>query len=242
MSRFFRGNASMVIIFIILAANTIIRGDFLDNPLQWLINTLLLIPGIIIGITVHEFAHAFMAYKLGDMTPKFQKRVTLNPLAHIDPIGLIALLFIRFGWGKPVQVNPLAFKKPRLYNFLTDIAGITMNFIFAILFMGVLRLVYEFAVQGIFANETVIYYTLLVIGNIVQINIVLMIFNLLPVPPLDGFGIITEIFNLRKTRIYEQLYNAGFPILIVLIVLNVPTKVISPIIGAVYTFLFNIFF
>ncbi|MDR0851365.1 MAG: site-2 protease family protein [Clostridiales Family XIII bacterium] len=245
MSRFFRGNGMMVVMFIVLAASMILQGDVLSHPLQWLIWKLFIIPGIIIGITVHEFAHAIAAYKLGDPTPKIQKRVTLNPLAHIEPIGLIALLLIGFGWGKPVQVNPYAFRRERLYNFITDIAGVVTNFIMAILFTGIYRIVENALLHMTFAgNHTqyyIMYYLCIVIQCVIYMNLVLMIFNLLPVPPLDGFGIITELFDLRRKPIYHQIYNAGFPILIVLIMLQVPARVIAPVIRFFYHLLANIF-
>jgi Zn-dependent protease len=200
----------------------------------------LLLPAIIIGITVHEFAHAFAAYKLGDQTPKLQGRVSLNPVRHVDPMGFIALLLIGFGWGKPVEVNPYAFKRRRLCNLITDIAGIVTNFIFAIVFMGIIRILYSAA--PVFLMGTVGDYLVTVLLYAVQMNLVLMIFNLLPVPPLDGFGVITEIFNLRGKPIYNQIYNMGFPILILLIILNIPSKVISPIIDFLFQFIQSVFF
>jgi Zn-dependent protease len=216
-------------------------NDFFRDPLGWIINMLIIIPGVIIGITVHEYAHALAAYKLGDMTPKYQKRVSLNPIRHIDPIGFVALLLIGFGWGKPVQVNPYAFRKnPRRSNLITDVAGIATNFVMAFLFMGLMKLL--FVTLGATLPYDVLYYTVRVMSGIVLMNLVLMIFNLLPVPPLDGFGIVTEIFDLRNKPIYDQLYNMGFPILMFLIILNIPSRVISPIINALYTMFEAVFF
>jgi Zn-dependent protease len=244
MERFFRGNMFTVVLIAVLAVRSIMNNNFFNDPLGWLIDILLLVPGIIIGITVHEYAHALAAYKLGDMTPKYQKRVSLNPVRHIDPIGFVALLLIGFGWGKPVEVNPYAFKNSRRSNLITDVAGIATNFVFAFIFMGLTSLfVHTVGVQaGGITGNAFVYYTCQVLVNIVIMNLVLMIFNLLPVPPLDGFGIITEIFNLRGKPIYNQLYAMGFPLLILLIVLNVPSRVISPVINAIFTLLENIFF
>ncbi|MDR1028252.1 MAG: site-2 protease family protein [Clostridiales Family XIII bacterium] len=239
MRRFF-GNNFALIFMLILVARAVTRGTIFNDPLGWLIDELLILPGIIIGITFHEFAHAFAAYKLGDKTPKAQGRVTLNPLAHIDPVGLIALLFIGFGWGRPVMVNPYAFKHMRRDNLITDVAGIVTNFTLAFVFMGVMKLF--LTATGAAAYSSVLHYTALVIVYIIWMNLVLMIFNLLPVPPLDGFGIVTEIFDLRGKPFYEKLYYAGTPILIVLIILNVPSRVISPIIEFLYGFLEGIFF
>ena len=245
---FFRNNGFMVALVIIIIANLLLSGRSITNPLtdfkEWLIELLLIVPGIIIGITVHEFAHAFVAYKLGDSTPKVQGRVTLNPIKHIDPIGLIALLFIRFGWGKPVQVNPYAFKHPRRDNFFVDIAGVVTNFLVAIIFSGVLYVISIQAGAIINSGLSVVTFNYIytIIYFVVWFNLVLMIFNLLPVPPLDGFGIVTEIFNLRGTAIYNTVYNMGFPILIVLIIFNVPSRVIGPIVQTLFDFVTGIFF
>ena len=100
---------SFMILIAILLMNSLRSGAF-AHPLQWLMSELILLPGIIVGLSFHEYAHAKVAYKLGDPTPKMQGRVTINPLAHIDPVGLAALLFAGFGWGVPVQINPANFK------------------------------------------------------------------------------------------------------------------------------------
>ncbi|MDR0596185.1 MAG: site-2 protease family protein [Clostridiales Family XIII bacterium] len=241
MSRFFSGNGFSVLLIIILAINMINNNTIFSDPLGWLWDMLLLLPGIVIGITVHEWAHAFVAHRLGDSTPKLQGRVSLNPARHIDPVGLIALLFIGFGWGKPVMVNPYAFRNRRRDNFLVDIAGITVNFIVAFAVAGIMCAFVNFVIGGDGFGMT--YETagtwISIFQNIVWMNLVLMIFNLLPVPPLDGFGIVTEIFDLRGKPAYDMIYNAGFPILIALILFDVPSKVIAPAISAIYSFMIN---
>lgn len=223
-----------------MAANSFINGSF-DNPKEWLLSTLMILPAILIGLTVHEFAHAFVAYRLGDNTPKLQKRVSLNPIRHIDPVGMIALIFIGFGWGKPVEVNPNNFKNMRRDNLLTDIAGIVTNIVMAILFAGVVYIMVTY-------NPEYFYYTsaggiiLTMTNYVVWINLVLAVFNLLPVPPLDGFGIVTEVFNLRKYPWYYRLYELGFPILMVLIIFNITERILLPIMEVLYDFVFGIFF
>jgi Zn-dependent protease len=242
MSRLFRGSGFSIILIVILAINMVSRGGLFDDPLGWIQNILLLLPGIIIGITVHEWAHAYVAYKLGDSTPKLQGRVSLNPVRHIDPVGLIALLFVGFGWGKPVMVNPYAFRKPRRDNLLTDVAGVILNFIVAFAVMGVMRAVMGYAVgDGYGMDVTTFTIVLMILRNIVWMNLVLMVFNLLPVPPLDGFGIVTEVFNLRGKPAYSMIYNAGLPILILLILFDVPSRVIGPIINALFNFMYGAF-
>jgi len=118
---------------------------------EWFFHTLMVIPGVIVAIAFHEYAHGLVAYKLGDPTPKFQGRLTVNPKSHIDPVGLIALLFIGFGWGRPVEINPGNFKNRRKGEFMTAIAGVVMNLIIAVIFGFILKffLMAPFATSGL---------------------------------------------------------------------------------------------
>jgi len=219
----FRGNLMMIIFLVIMAYSSIQSGRF-DSPGQWLMDTLMRLPAIIIGITFHEFAHAFSAYKLGDQTPKAQGRVTLNPLSHLDPVGIIALIFVGFGWGRPVQVNPYAFtKNRRLSNLIVNVAGVTTNFIIGF-----------FCTALLFVIQDQILFTIVL--NIVYINFILMVFNLLPIPPLDGFGIITEIFDFRRFEWYRPLYNNGTIILLVLIIFGVLGALLWPALNVLFSF------
>ena len=239
MNKFFKNPISIVIGLILIVGAVMMMGS--GGIGEWIYNTLLIIPAVIIGLSFHEYAHAKVAYALGDSTPMNQGRVTLNPKAHIDPIGFLALMFIHFGWGKPVMINPLNFKRMRRDNFLVSIAGITMNFLLAIVFAGLLK-VLVLTAPVTFLNGDLGGIVLTMIYNIVYINIVLMVFNLLPVPPLDGFGIITEIFDLRKKDFYYKIYDKGYLILIVLLLFNIVDTVISPIINVIYSLVMNIYF
>ena len=224
------------IFLIIMVFNSIQSGRF-NNPALWLYETLVCLPAIIIGLTFHEFMHAFSAWKLGDMTPKVQGRVTLNPASHIDPVGIIAIIFVGFGWGRPVQVNPYAFpKNRRLSNFIVDIAGVGMNFFIAFIFTAIyLLVVYKW---GYDPGGT----PCQILVKIVQINFILMVFNLLPIPPLDGFGIITEIFDLRRFEWYRPLYNNGTFILLALIVFNILGKLLYPVLNVLTGFSVAVWF
>jgi len=230
----------MALVLILMMAFQAITGGRYHSPMDWFMSTLTLLPGIIIGLSFHEFAHAWVAYRCGDSTPKHQNRITINPAAHIDPIGFIALLFIGFGWGRPVMINPNNFRKPRRDELLVALAGVTLNLILAFLFMIVLRLLYEFALGFMLSDLGIILQDILI--QIVLINIVLMVFNLLPIPPLDGFNVITQIFNLRNTEFYYRVYDKGFLILMVLILFNITGKVLSPAVGWVYSTLMGILF
>jgi Zn-dependent protease len=205
-----------------------ISGGRYSNPMDWFMGTLTILPGIIIGLSFHEFAHAWVANKCGDPTPKYQNRITISPLAHIDPMGFLALIFIGFGWGKPVIINPNNFKKPRRDELFVSLAGVTLNLILAIAFTGVLRLLYEVALVFMRTTPGMILEEIII--SIIYINIVLMVFNLLPIPPLDGFNVITQIFNLRNTEFYYRVYDKGFFILMILILFNVTSKILVPIV------------
>lgn len=210
------------------------------SPMEWLMSTLTVLPGIIIGLSFHEFAHAWAANRCGDPTPKYQNRITINPAAHIDPIGFIALIFIGFGWGKPVMINPNNFRKPRRDELLVALAGVTLNLILAVLFMGTLRLLYEFAAPFMISDMGQILHDILI--SVVFINLVLMIFNLLPIPPLDGFNVITQIFNLRNTEFYYRVYDKGFFVLMILILFNITGRILTPAVSAVFSALAELFF
>jgi Zn-dependent protease len=193
----FIANPTILFLILLMVYQTFRSGQY-NSFEDWLMNAIIILPGIIIGLSFHEYAHAKVANLCGDPTPKLQGRVTINPTAHIDPIGFIALIFIGFGWGKPVMINPNNFKKPRLNELLVALAGVTMNLIIAIIFVGVLRILFEFQAEFMLSAKGNVLTDVLI--HVVLINIVLMVFNLLPIPPLDGFNIITQVFNLRYTK------------------------------------------
>ena len=112
MLRFLRNNPMALLLILFMAYQSMTNGQYSD-PMSWIMHKIIILPAIMIGLSFHEFAHAFAADRLGDDTPKAQGRVTINPAAHIDLFGLLALFFIGFGWGKPVQVNPRNFKHMR---------------------------------------------------------------------------------------------------------------------------------
>ena len=196
-----------------------------------ILTKILMLPGIIIGLSFHEFAHAWMSDKLGDPTPRRQGRVTVNPLAHIDPIGFLALLLVGFGWGKPVQIDPGYYKHRRRDEFLVSIAGVTMNLLLAIIFSIPARWMVK-AFSGVAASDLV-YNIYLMLFYIVSINIVLMIFNLIPCPPLDGWGIITQIFRLDRYSWWYKVYQYGTWILLALIIFNVTDRIITPLVSMI---------
>lgn len=231
---------SLMPIAIVIGAMVILNvldGSFSNFP-QWIYQELLLLPGIIIGLSFHEFAHGIVSYKLGDPTPKQQGRLTLNPMAHIDPIGFLCLFFAGFGWGIPVEIDPRYYKHRRRDELMVSLAGVVMNLLIAILFMLVIRLL--FSLTPNFAVSSVGGIVLEIIRNVVFINLVLMVFNLIPVPPLDGFGILTEIFDLRRFSWYSTIYQYGIFILLALILLNVTDMILTPLVNGAWSLLTNI--
>ena len=203
-----------------------------------IIYRLMIIPGILLGFVLHEFAHALMADKLGDPTPRSQGRITLDPKAHIDIIGFILILIVGIGWGKPVMTNPRNYKKPRRDDILVSLAGPCSNLVLAAIFLLIIKVL---SVAGIFSSnsdlEKNIFLTLLYSANI---NVVLFVLNLLPLPMLDGYHVITNIFNAWKYRIFNILEQYGMFIFIILAVSNVLNIILDPPVIAIFNFMRNL--
>lgn len=224
-----RIDPSLIIILAIMLYMNYRSGAF-SNPKEWLTSMLIMLPGIIVGISFHEFAHGFVSYKLGDPTPKIQGRLTINPMAHIEPVGFIALLLCGFGWGIPVSIDPTYYKHKRRDELLVSLAGVVMNLIIAVIFAFFIRLLFAAGIETSQLGDILIR----IFVQVAVINLVLMIFNLIPVPPLDGFGIITQIFNLRQYDWYYKIYNNGFYILLVLIVFGVTDRILTPAVSSMW--------
>ncbi len=194
---------------------------------ETIINKLIYLPGILIALTFHEYAHAKVANLLGDPTPKLQGRVTLNPLAHIDIIGFVALLLVGFGWGKPVEINGSYFKNFKRDEILVSSAGVTMNLFLALVFAGSIKLI-SISGSAFFVGTLAGNLIIEMLWATVWINIILMVFNLIPVPPLDGFNIVAELTHLRQKGFYYQVYEKGPIILLIMILFNLTDKIIGP--------------
>lgn len=162
-----------------------------------------LIPAILIALTMHEFGHAFVAYKLGDITQKERGRLTLNPVRHIDLIGLLCLLMFQFGWAKPVQVEPYYFKNHKDGMIWTAVSGPIMNFIIG--FISVLFMMFMIKIIGL---TSITYHIMMFFQYCALVNVGLGIFNLIPIPPLDGSKVLMGLLpeNLYfKILHYENL-------------------------------------
>ena len=180
------------------------------------------LPGLILAMAVHEYAHARAAVALGDITPRMTGRLTLNPLAHIDPIGLLMLILAYFGWAKPVMINPRNFKNYKRDDILVSLAGPAANLLLAFLTLVVLLIYSKFfgrMSQG----------TYLVLQLIVLYNINFAIFNMIPLPPLDGSHILKHFLPARYAYRYAQIERYSFFILIVFVMTPVLTYILIPL-------------
>ena len=207
---------------------------------------------LLLAISAHEAAHAWMSYKFGDDTARLLGRITLNPIAHTDPIGTLLIPIVNFvigamagpgmrffliGWGKPTPVNPLRWRNKDLANVMVSIAGILANLLIAIIAFIIIKLM---LVTGAFftmspdLREPVG----LFLETLLTMNISLAVFNLLPFPPLDGSKVLETFLPPSMQPILETLEQYGFLILMVLMYLGVFSAIISPILRFVYYLLF----
>nr|WP_232242840.1 site-2 protease family protein [Paenibacillus sp. GSMTC-2017] len=181
--------------------------------------------------TIHEFAHAYFAFKFGDDTAHKAGRVTLNPMVHLDLLGSILLLIVGFGWAKPVPVNPSRFKHRRTMSIIVSAAGPVSNLVLGAFGMFIFYILNEFGVlssssEGVFMALLTFFYYL------ITINILLFVFNLIPLPPLDGFRIISDLLPLRIRYKLDQNLHWGM-IIFLLIVFIPPLRAVTldPILG-----------
>ncbi len=205
-----------------------------------LIETLYIIPGIIIGFAFHEYAHAKVAEYFGDDTPRLLGRTTLNPLVHIDIVGFLMIIIAGFGWAKPVLVNPFNFRNRKRDDILVSLAGPAMNLVIALAFLLLMKIAYH--VPATILDGRTYEILMNIFDNAVWINIVLMIFNLLPIPPLDGSHIFFGLANLKETAFYNTFSQYSTFMLLALIITDMIGKVIIPPVIAIYDGLFSIFF
>ena len=208
---------------------------------EYLLALVLTLPAVIIAITFHEYAHAYAADKLGDDTPRMQGRLNLNPLSHIDPFGFIMLMFVGIGWGKPVEINPRNFNRNvsmEKGEAIVSLAGPLMNFILAIVSAIILGAVYMFASSS-FLFTTIGNVILVLLKELVIINIGLGVFNLLPLPPLDGSKIFINFMPYNAKRWLREHEQVFYIIFLIIWVTGLSGVIISPIINLLYKGLMN---
>lgn len=215
--------------------------QFASNPAD-LFGLLVSVPGVLVAITFHEFAHGFAAYKLGDNTAKSEGRLSLNPFAHLDPIGSLLLLVAGFGWGKPVHVNPNNYtrkfsmeKGEAIVSAAGPITNIILAFIFAVIYFAI----YKFAGLA-FTMTTVGGIIMLLLQSAIITNVGLGIFNLIPLPPLDGSKIIMPFLPSKAKYWFRNNEHIFYIVFILLWVTGFAGTIISPVISAVYSGIVNV--
>lgn len=222
-------NINKKAIYIVLGV--LVVWSFLDMSSEYLKRMLLTLPAVIVAITFHEFAHAFAADKLGDTTPRNQGRLTLNPLSHLDPFGFLLLMFAHIGWGKPVQINPNNFNSNKSLGFcesMVSLAGPLMNLFIATVCTVAYVLIMAFG-GAFWATQTgAILVDLIAIT--ISINIGLGVFNLIPLPPLDGEKIFRNLLPYRAQQWLTQNYETLYLIFMILWFFGVLEVIVSPII------------
>lgn len=217
---------------ILIALGIMILFSLITAGTATILDKLLILPGVLIALTFHEFAHAYVADKLGDETPRLQGRLNLNPISHVDPIGFIFLLFAGFGWGKPVQINPRNFNGKYSLSkaeALVAVAGPVMNFIVAfitlIIFYVVFYVTNWYAIMS--ANvasivETILMYT-------ARINVSLGVFNLIPLPPLDGSKVLFHFLPANGRQWFYKNEQIFYIVFILLWVTGLASVFLQPI-------------
>ncbi len=206
--------------------------------MQWLIETLIWLPAIIIALTFHEYAHGRVADWLGDSTPYYQGRLTVNPLPHIDWLGFFMLLIFKFGWAKPVQVNPYNFKGISIKKgmMLVSLAGPVMNILLALIAMVLYKLLLPYHNAG-WATAS-----LQLLSPLIYINLILAAFNLIPLPPLDGSKILAGLLSDSGAQTIYSLEQYGPIILLLLIATNLVGKIMWPLVNLMYGLLYGLVF
>ena len=174
---------------------------------------------VLVAIIPHEMAHGFAAYLCGDETAKNDGRLSLNPLHHPDPIGTICLIFFKFGWAKPVMINPNNFRDRKKGTFFVAIAGVLTNFILAIISVIILKHIH----LNEFMQELLL--------NIFWFNIILGVFNLIPIPPLDGSKILFSFLPLKYEYYLIKYERYGYIILLLLIMSSTLDKILVPMVN-----------
>lgn len=200
--------------------------SFLDLNYK-ILSKILIIPAVLLGLTVHEFAHAYVADRLGDKTPKFQGRLTLNPFSHIDIMGFIMILLIGFGWAKPVETNPSALRRGYKDQIKVSAAGIVANLITALIFAlltGALLKMNLISIRDISSLKGILG---IILSSVVSINCMLAVFNIMPIPGLDGFNILRDLSPRTFYKISDIMYQYQMIVLLIFIVTPISTYLVG---------------
>lgn len=194
----------------------------------WLQETLYFLPALLIALSVHEFAHAYVAYKLGDRSQKALGRLTISPLAHIDPIGFIFMLVFKFGWGKPVRVDDRNFANRRKAMMWVSLAGPLSNIILAFIFTILLKILDVFGILSIMSSSNIGQILTIMLFYVIQFNMVFAVFNLIPIPPFDGSKILYYFLPYKGKQFMDKMEQYSIWILIFLMITDLYIIIIQP--------------
>ena len=197
-----------------------------------IVKFLILAPPILLALTFHEYAHGYIAYRLGDPTAKRLGRLTLNPIKHLDPIGTIVFFLVNFGWAKPIPVDGNYLKNPQKDMIWVALAGPLTNLILAIISAIFAKLILHIAgtLATPFVIDSILSPLYVMAHASIGINLVLCIFNFLPIPPLDGSRIVMGILPAEMARSYASFERYGFLVILLLLVTGILPQIISPVI------------
>jgi len=201
-----------------------------SNPLMFVFSLI----ALLLAITIHEFSHALAADFLGDSTPRLQKRLTLNPKAHLDPFGLLFLFFFGFGWGRPVEFDPFNLKNPRRDAAIISLAGPISNLILALILSILLKLFIFLKIKSLYAIGSLFFVPM------IYLNVVLAVFNFLPVHPLDGFKIVGGILPEKQAKKWYELEKYGLIFLLMMFFPLGKSSMIDLLIQPMVSFLTNL--
>ena len=195
-----------------------------------LLSLVLSIPGLFLALSFHEFAHGYAAYLMGDNTARYNGRLSLNPMAHLDIVGTLCLLLFHFGWAKPVPINPANFRNHRKGIIVVSLAGPFANFLLALVCTILCKFLYGFISTSQIAE---FFYMVLLYAQVM--NVGLMVFNLIPIPPLDGSKVLMEFLPYRMRYQMYSLERYSGIILLVLVWTRMLTPVLNTMAGWVYS-------
>ena len=189
------------------------------------------LPALLLSLSIHEFAHAYTAYKLGDMSQKYRGRLTLDPLKHIDIVGFLCIMLCGFGWGKPVQIVDTNFKNRAKGNAIVAFAGPLSNILLAIFFAIVIKILSMTGVLGLMATNNIGIILIQMLSVTIYFNIVFAVFNMLPIPPFDGSKVLFYFLPRKYKNIMYTLEKYSLIILLVLIITDVHYYIVGPIVN-----------
>lgn len=195
---------------------------------QGFIDFLYFLPALLISLAIHEFSHAFVAYKLGDRSQKAAGRLTLAPFAHVDWMGFLSIALIGIGWGKPVMVDDSNFKNRNKGSMLVSIAGPLSNFLLAIFITIILKIFIELGIYANIVNTNIGSIIASMLQLTIHFNIIFAVFNMIPIPPFDGSKVLYYFLPYRFKPVMRKLERYSFAVLIVLLMTNAYIYIIAP--------------